>query len=127
MNTIQQTVSGAGENKKIASIQQEIADYHNKDNRLTTDYGVKQTNTDDWLRVASEDKTGPSLLEDHAGREKIHRFDHERIPERVVHARVCSPSGQLPHLITDNHLRVPVLLVHSSSSRAPQMSPLPVS
>jgi len=51
--------------------------------RLTTDYGVKQSNTDQWLRVVNENRTGPALLEDSAGREKIHRFDHERIPECV--------------------------------------------
>ena len=30
---------------------------------------------------------GPTLLEDHILREKIMHFDHERIPERAVHAR----------------------------------------
>jgi catalase len=38
-------------------------------------------------------KTGPALLEDQIGREKIHRFDHERIPERVVHARGAGAHG----------------------------------
>lgn len=71
----------------------DISSYDDSSNRITTDYGVKQSNTDDWLRVATEDKTGPSLLEDHAGREKIHRFDHERIPERVVHARGAGAHG----------------------------------
>ena len=33
------------------------------------------------------------LLEDHAAREKIHSFDHERIPERVVHARGAGAFG----------------------------------
>ena len=33
------------------------------------------------------------LLEDQIGREKIHRFDHERIPERVVHARGAGAHG----------------------------------
>jgi catalase len=33
------------------------------------------------------------LLEDQIGREKIHRFDHERIPERVVHARGVGAFG----------------------------------
>ena len=36
---------------------------------------------------------GPMLLEDQIGREKIHRFDHERIPERVVHARGAAAHG----------------------------------
>lgn len=64
-----------------------------KDTRITSDFGTKQSNTDDWLRVNSEDKIGPSLLEDGFGREKIHRFDHERIPERVVHARGAGAFG----------------------------------
>ena len=37
------------------------------------------------LKVSDENGVGPSLLEDQIAREKIHRFDHERIPERVVH------------------------------------------
>ncbi|ATY60864.1 catalase A [Cordyceps militaris CM01] len=64
-----------------------------QESRLTSDFGTKQSNTDDWLRVANDDKTGPSLLEDAFGREKIHRFDHERIPERVVHARGAGAFG----------------------------------
>lgn len=64
-----------------------------KDTRITSDFGTKQSNTDDWLRVNSEDKIGPSLLEDGFAREKIHRFDHERIPERVVHARGAGAFG----------------------------------
>lgn len=64
-----------------------------KESRITSDFGTKQSNTDDWLRVANGDKTGPSLLEDVFAREKIHRFDHERIPERVVHARGAGAFG----------------------------------
>lgn len=36
---------------------------------------------------------GPTLLEDFALREKIFHFDHERIPERVVHARGYGAHG----------------------------------
>ncbi|KAK3186667.1 catalase 1 [Lecanicillium sp. MT-2017a] len=61
--------------------------------RITTDWGTKQSNTDDWLRVYKEGQTGPMLLEDGFAREKIHRFDHERIPERVVHARGAGAFG----------------------------------
>ncbi|KAL9485342.1 hypothetical protein ACSS6W_004131 [Trichoderma asperelloides] len=68
-----------------------------KNSRITSDFGTKQTNTDDWLRINSKDQLGPSLLEDPFGREKvrlgIHRFDHERIPERVVHARGTGAFG----------------------------------
>lgn len=38
--------------------------------------------------------SSPQLLEDSSGREKIHRFDHERIPERVVHARGAGAFGK---------------------------------
>lgn len=93
-DTVKEAVTGSPvENKKIQSMQHNITNYQDSNNRITTDYGVKQTNTDDWLRVATEDKTGPALLEDHAAREKIHRFDHERIPERVVHARGAGAFG----------------------------------
>jgi len=43
--------------------------------------------------VSDGQHTGVSLLEDQIGREKIHRFDHERIPERVVHARGTGAHG----------------------------------
>lgn len=42
-----------------------------QESRITSDFGTKQSNTDDWLRVANGDKTGPSLLEDAFGREKV--------------------------------------------------------
>ncbi|KAF2189195.1 catalase-domain-containing protein [Zopfia rhizophila CBS 207.26] len=80
--------------KKIADLASDTKDVHDKSRRITSDFGVKQTNTDDWLKVASEDKTGPMLLEDPFAREKIHRFDHERIPERVVHARGAGAFGK---------------------------------
>ena len=45
------------------------------------------------LKVTDGTHAGPSLLEDQIAREKIHRFDHERIPERVVHARGAGAHG----------------------------------
>ncbi|KAF8909146.1 catalase-like domain-containing protein [Mucidula mucida] len=59
---------------------------------LTTDHGVFVSDTDNWLQIA-DDGPGPFTLEDQVGREKIHRFDHERIPERVVHARGAAAHG----------------------------------
>lgn len=64
-----------------------------KDTRISSDWGTKQSNTDDWLKVHNGETTGPMLLEDGFAREKIHRFDHERIPERVVHARGAGAFG----------------------------------
>ncbi|WP_375498430.1 catalase [uncultured Jatrophihabitans sp.] len=57
---------------------------------LTTAHGARLTDTDHSLRVGSR---GPTLLQDHHLREKISHFDHERIPERVVHARGAGAHG----------------------------------
>ncbi|MCR5876061.1 catalase [Phenylobacterium sp. J426] len=51
---------------------------------LTTQQGVPVADDQNTLRVGDR---GPALLEDFHFREKIFHFDHERIPERVVHAR----------------------------------------
>jgi catalase len=57
---------------------------------LTTDQGVPIPHTDDSLKAGPR---GPSLMEDFHLREKLTRFDHERIPERVVHARGTGAHG----------------------------------
>lgn len=51
---------------------------------LTTQQGVPVSDDQNSLKISPE---GPTLLEDFHFREKIFHFDHERIPERVVHAR----------------------------------------
>ncbi|MFG2819605.1 catalase [Kitasatospora sp. NPDC048365] len=60
------------------------------DGPLTTDQGVRVDDTDNSLQVGDR---GPTLLEDFQLREKLTRFDHERIPERVVHARGAGAYG----------------------------------
>ncbi len=57
---------------------------------LTTQQGVRVDHTDDALTVGDR---GPTLLEDFHAREKMTHFDHERIPERVVHARGAGAYG----------------------------------
>jgi catalase len=57
---------------------------------LTTAQGVRLSDTDHSLKAGSR---GPTLLEDFHLREKITHFDHERIPERVVHARGAAAHG----------------------------------
>jgi catalase len=57
---------------------------------LTTQQGVRVDHTDDSLTAGER---GPTLLEDFHAREKITHFDHERIPERVVHARGAGAYG----------------------------------
>ena len=51
---------------------------------LTTNQGVKVSDDQNSLKAGER---GPTLLEDFIFREKMTHFDHERIPERVVHAR----------------------------------------
>ncbi|HSP36764.1 MAG TPA: catalase [Frankiaceae bacterium] len=56
----------------------------------TTATGVRVRDTDHSLKAGPR---GPVLLQDHHLREKIMHFDHERIPERVVHARGTAAHG----------------------------------
>jgi catalase len=57
---------------------------------LTTATGTRLYDTDHSLKAGPR---GPTLLQDHHLREKITHFDHERIPERVVHARGAAAHG----------------------------------
>lgn len=57
---------------------------------LTTSTGLRLRDTDHSLKAGPR---GPTLLQDHHLREKITHFDHERIPERVVHARGAGAHG----------------------------------
>ncbi|WP_329253543.1 catalase [Actinoallomurus sp. NBC_01490] len=57
---------------------------------MTTDLGIPVGETDNSLTVGER---GPTLMEDFHFREKLTRFDHERIPERVVHARGAGAYG----------------------------------
>jgi catalase len=61
-----------------------------KNKQLKTNTGVKINDTDNSLRAGPR---GPTLMEDFHFREKIMHFDHERIPERVVHARGSGAHG----------------------------------
>lgn len=63
----------------------------NDDKAMTTNNGVKVSEDENTLTVGER---GPSLLEDFHFREKIMHFDHERIPERIVHARGFGAHGE---------------------------------
>ena len=58
--------------------------------RLTTQQGIVVSDDQNTLRAGER---GPGVLEDFHFREKIFHFDHERIPERVVHARGYGAHG----------------------------------
>ncbi|MDP2813575.1 MAG: catalase, partial [Erysipelotrichaceae bacterium] len=61
-----------------------------KHSDLTTSEGVPISDNQNSLRLGP---TGPTLLEDFILRDKITHFDHERIPERIVHARGTGAHG----------------------------------
>ncbi|MEO8006729.1 MAG: catalase, partial [Betaproteobacteria bacterium] len=60
------------------------------DQALTTNQGVPISDNQNSLKAGLR---GPTLLEDFILREKITHFDHERIPERIVHARGSGAHG----------------------------------
>ncbi|MBA4751178.1 MAG: catalase, partial [Sphingopyxis sp.] len=57
---------------------------------LTDNFGHRISDNQNSLRAGER---GPTLLEDFVLREKIFHFDHERIPERIVHARGSGAHG----------------------------------
>jgi catalase len=74
-------VGGGGELHQIASGDEAV---------LTTAQGGPVSDDQNSLKIGPR---GPTLLEDFHFREKIFHFDHERIPERVVHARGYAAHG----------------------------------
>ncbi|MFC6101155.1 catalase [Olivibacter domesticus] len=75
-------------NKKIENLEPDKEDSTGA--FMTTDQGVKINDDQNSLRAGDR---GATLLEDFILREKITHFDHERIPERVVHARGSAAHG----------------------------------
>jgi catalase len=80
-DTLQLTTGNGGETHQAAGPDNSI---------LTTQQGVPVSDDQNSLRIG---KRGPTALEDFHFREKIFHFDHERIPERVVHARGYGAHG----------------------------------
>ncbi len=76
------------ENRKVSALRPHTADATGQ--QMTTDQGVKINDDQNSLRAGDR---GATLLEDFILREKITHFDHERIPERVVHARGSGAHG----------------------------------
>jgi catalase len=83
---------------------------------LTTAQGVPLAETDHSLRVGPR---GPTLLNDHHLREKLMHFDHERIPERVVHARGAAAHGIFESYGTAAGLSRAAFLAEGAQTRAP--------
>jgi len=77
-----------GTNKTIAPLDRVRVDA--TDRAMTTNQGVQVADNQNSLKAGLR---GPTLLEDFILREKITHFDHERIPERIVHARGSAAHG----------------------------------
>ena len=90
---------------------------------LTTNQGQPISTDQNSLRLGHR---GPTLMEDQILREKIQHFDHERIPERVVHARGAAAHGffqvyddsmkefTVAQVLTDPSLRTPTFVRFST-------------
>lgn len=76
-----------GKDNKSADLEHDTAE---SGELLTTNQGLQISDDQNSLKVGVR---GPTLLEDFHFREKITHFDHERIPERVVHARGAGAHG----------------------------------
>lgn len=76
------------DNATVSSLDRARVDSNNQ--TLTTNQGVPVADNQHSLKVGLR---GPSALEDFILREKLTHFDHERIPERVVHARGSAAHG----------------------------------
>lgn len=114
-----ESVEGGGE-RKVESL--EPAREEPCTGFLTTEQGVRVDSTDDSLKVGAR---GPTLLEDFHLREKLTHFDHERIPERVVHARGSGAHGHFQvyesmaeytraHFLQDPSVKTPVFVRFST-------------
>ncbi len=75
-------------NKKLEDL--EVNREDGADQFLTTNQGLRVNDNQNSLKAGER---GSTLLEDFILREKITHFDHERIPERIVHARGSGAHG----------------------------------
>ncbi|MGV9012740.1 MAG: catalase [Flavobacteriales bacterium] len=81
-------ITKAASTAKAEDLQRDTTD--GMEQQLTTAQGLPINDNQNSLKAGVR---GPSLLEDHILRDKITHFDHERIPERVVHARGSGAHG----------------------------------
>ena len=81
-------ISGDEPNAKIKQI--DAARVPHGGRAMTTDQGAPIVNDQEVQRAGER---GPALIQDFVFREKLTHFDHERIPERIVHARGTGAHG----------------------------------
>jgi catalase len=107
-------------NKKLQEL--EVNREDGTDQFLTTNQGVRINDNQNSLKAGER---GATLLEDFIFREKMTHFDHERIPERIVHARGTGAHGYFQvyesmarytkaHFLSDPSLKTPVFVRFST-------------
>ncbi|MYL43881.1 catalase [Virgibacillus salexigens] len=112
------------DNKKDEQL--EIYRVNDKGKAMTTNQGLKVS--EDELSLTGGVR-GPTLMEDFHFREKVTHFDHERIPERVVHARGFAAHGEFQlyenmerytkaNIFTDTSKKTPVFVRFSTVNGA---------
>src|SRR3954469_12493705 len=115
-----QQKDGRETNKKVADLVSNTVE--DQGEYLTTNQGVRVNDDQNTLKAGER---GSTLLEDFIFREKITHFDHERIPERVVHARGSGAHGVFKvyesmasvtraHFLSDPSLETPVFVRFST-------------
>jgi catalase len=118
-STANDTKSRHGETGKTTDLARDTVE---PGEAMTANQGVKIADDQNSLKAGPR---GPTLMEDFALREKITHFDHERIPERVVHARGTAAHGVFQvyedlsdltkaGLLTDPSRRTPVFVRFST-------------
>jgi catalase len=116
----QQPVQDEISNQKLEQLQAQKED--NAGQLMTTNQGVKVNDDQNSLKAGDR---GPTLMEDFIFREKMTHFDHERIPERIVHARGSGAHGVFQvyesmssytsaHFLSDPSLETPVFVRFST-------------
>ncbi|MGB3259293.1 catalase [Paenisporosarcina sp.] len=107
-------------NRKDEQLEQFRVD--DRDQKMTTNQGLKVSEDEFSLKAGLR---GPTLLEDFHFREKMTHFDHERIPERIVHARGYAAHGEFElyesmekytraNFLTDTSKKTPVFVRFST-------------
>jgi len=92
MDPIQRKRKAQTKNEEGTAKDQQLGTFRSRSGGeyLTTNQGLRVSDTDNSLKAGTR---GPTLMEDFHFREKMTHFDHERIPERVVHARGSGAHG----------------------------------
>ncbi len=114
------TISPDIKNKKTGQLNQNVVVDDNE--ALTTNQGLKISDNQNSLK---DGERGATLLEDFILREKITHFDHERIPERIVHARGSGAHGHFElykslgkytraNFLNDTSIKTPVFVRFST-------------